>query len=104
MSRKEIDILVEAARKSCAVIEKNSNLLWTFEELVEAQECGWYQAEGQLLPPDKQMAVSGPYPGCAQMRGATGEAETYRPVGQTEHFVVFATSNILAQTQTSRNT
>jgi hypothetical protein len=35
MTRTEIAILVEAARKSCAVVEKASNLLWTHEELVE---------------------------------------------------------------------
>jgi len=93
MIRKEIDILIEAARKLCAVVEKSSHMAWTHEELVEARECGWYQKPGQLLPPDGQMAVSAPYPGCLQMGGGMTEENGYRAVGQTEHFVIFATSD-----------
>jgi hypothetical protein len=51
MMRKEIDIVVEAARKQCAVVEKASHLLWAYEELLEASASGLYQGQDRLLPP-----------------------------------------------------
>jgi hypothetical protein len=90
MTRTEIDILVEAARKSCAVVEKDSNLLWTHEDLMEARAAGRYGDAAHLLPPDGETNVSGPYPGCLQCSGALAERNRYRAVGQTEHFVIFA--------------
>jgi hypothetical protein len=90
MTRKEIDILVEAARKSCAVVEKASNMIWSQAELLEARAAGQYQDPDQLLPPDGHMDVSAPYPGCLQMGGTLSVADPYRAVAQTEHFVIFA--------------
>jgi hypothetical protein len=88
----EIDILLKAAGKSCAVVEKASHVLWTFEELVEAREAGRFQGEDQILAPDRHLEVSGPFPGCLQQTGAA--RASYRPVGQTEHFVIFAASEV----------
>jgi hypothetical protein len=90
MARTEIDILVEAARKRCAVVEKDSHLLWTHEDVVEARAAGRYGETGHLLPPDGETNVSGLYPGCLQFGGALAEMNRYRAVGQTEHFVIFA--------------
>jgi hypothetical protein len=89
MIRREIDILVEAARKGCAVVEKATHLLWTGEELREAAVSGLYQDPGRLLPPDSSSGVTSPFPGCCQRGGATAEGESFRAVGQTEHFVIF---------------
>src|SRR5262245_61755888 len=88
--RKEIDILVEAARKDCAVVEKASHLLWGLPELLDARAAGLYGEEGPFLPPDGTLAVSGPFPGCCQRGGAVAESAGYRAVGQTGHFVIFA--------------
>lgn len=74
--RKEIDILVKAARKNCAVVEKDSCLLWTPEELAAAQDAGCVQAPTHFLPPDQQAAPLG--------------GRNYRLVGQTRHFIIFA--------------
>jgi hypothetical protein len=90
--RKEIDILVEAARKQCAVVEKASHVLWTPEELAEARAAGLYQAESRLLSPDRQAAISGPYPGCCQQAGGLVGTASYRAVGQTEHFLIFVST------------
>src|SRR5437868_12433197 len=87
--RREIDILVEAARKQCAVVEKTSNLLWTHAELAEARAAGLYQGESSLRSPDGRMAVSGPFPGCCQQAAAPPLTSGYRAVGQPEHFVIF---------------
>jgi hypothetical protein len=88
MIRKEIDILVEAARKECAVVEKASHLLWTCEDLREAAASGLYQGPDHLLPPDG-CGVSSPYPGCCQQIGMTAGSRDFHAVGQTEHFVIF---------------
>ena len=88
--RKEIDIVVKAAGKSCVVVEKASHVSWTLEELLEAQVDERYQEEDRILPPDGRPEVSGPFPGCLQQFGATATFTDYHPVGQTEHFVIFA--------------
>jgi len=85
---KEIDILIKAATKSCAVVEKTSNVLWTTEELLDAEAAGQFQAQDSINPPDGRVEVSGPFPGCMQQSASMTD---YRPVGHTEHFVIFAT-------------
>jgi hypothetical protein len=87
--RREIDILVEAARKDCAVVDKASNVLWTHQELLEARASGLYQDPSHLLPPDDSAGVTSPFPGCYQQAGATARVRDYHQVGQTEHFVIF---------------
>ena len=62
--RKEIDNLVEAARKECAVVEKASHILWTYDELREAGASGFYQGPVRLVvrclegDPGRLLAVS----------------------------------------------
>jgi hypothetical protein len=88
--RKEIDILLEAARKECAVVEKASNILWSCEELQQADADGLYQGQGSLAAPDGFSGVTSPYPGCCNQGGATAGTGGCHAVGQTEHFVIFA--------------
>jgi hypothetical protein len=88
--RREIDILLKAADKHCAVVDKASHVLWTREELGRAREAGCYTHEDSLDPPAPTYAVSGPYPGCLQQFGAPVDVSLYRLVGQTEHFLIFA--------------
>jgi hypothetical protein len=90
MERKEIDILTEAARKGCAVVEKATHLVWTFAELAEARQANRFLGLTRLLPPDSQIEVSALYPGCMQMAGRMMEGNGYRVVGQTQHFVICA--------------
>ena len=91
---KEIDILIKAAEKCCAVVEKASHLLWTLEERVEARETGRFQETDRILSPDGRLEVTGLYPGCLQQGG--GASTGYRAIGQTEHFVIFAPSDVEA--------
>lgn len=84
---KEIEILLEVNSKGCLIVEKDSHALWERNELLEAQQDGRYQEEGLLLPPEPQVDVSGPFPGC--IPGATGISLDYRLLGQTKHFVIF---------------
>jgi hypothetical protein len=92
MIRREIDIVLEAARKECAVVEKVSHLLWTDEELREAAASGLYLGPSRLLPPDGSAGVTSPFPGCCQQVGTTAGAKRFHAVGQTEHFVIFTSA------------
>ena len=87
--RKEIDILLRAVKRNCAVVAKNSNLLWSLEELEAARDSGQYQSEDSLLSPDSHAEVSGVYPGCMH-GGPVLSSLSYRAVGQTGHFIIFA--------------
>jgi len=87
---REIDILVRAAGKDCAVVDKVSHVLWSADELRAAQETGCYPDEDVLAPPSRLCAVDSPFPGCLQQHSRTAEWESYRLVGQTEHFLIFA--------------
>jgi hypothetical protein len=86
---KEIEILVKAKAKGCLVVEKKSHLLLEGEELLAAQRDGLYQQESHLLPPEGQIALSAPFPGCMHLGGAAAKNHQYGSVGQTEHFVIF---------------
>ena len=87
---REIDIVLKAAAKGCAVVEKLSHALWTGEELQEAANTGRYSDSDALGPPTPHLEVSAPFPGCLQRHGATADWSRYYLVGQTEHFLVFA--------------
>jgi hypothetical protein len=81
---------MEAAARGHAVVEKTSHVLWDREELAEACRVGCYPDPDQVAPPDGQVAVSGPFPGCLQQFAAPADLGDYRLVGQTEHFLIFA--------------
>jgi hypothetical protein len=87
---KEIEILLEANRKGCLIVEKDTHLLWEREELLEAEQTGLYQEKGQLVSPEGQIEVTGPYPGCLQQAAASRDDLDFRLLGQTRHFVIFA--------------
>lgn len=84
---KEIEILLEANSNGNLIVEKETHALWERNELLEAQHDGRFQEEELLLPPEPQVEVSGPYPGCVP--GAAGISLNYRLLGQTKHFVIF---------------
>jgi hypothetical protein len=88
--RREIDILVKAANKNCAVVEKASNLLWTRDELLQAADEGRFLEPGDLTAPEAASPVSGPFPCCGT--GTGDAASAYYAIGQTRHFVIFAAS------------
>jgi hypothetical protein len=84
---KEIEILLEANGKGCLIVEKDSHALWERNKLLKAQQDGLYQEEKLLLSPERQVEVSGPFPGC--LPGAAGNNLEYLLLGQTTHFAIF---------------
>jgi hypothetical protein len=86
---REIDILLQAASKGCAVVEKVSHVLWTREEFLQAREADCFPDEDRLAPPTDGVDISGPFPGCLQQFAAPADLTLYRLVGQTEHFLIF---------------
>jgi hypothetical protein len=90
----EIGILVHAADKGCAIIEKASHQLWDSAELAEAARLGRFAQEDSLDAPTEQIEISAPYPGCMQQSARPAQAEDYRLVGQTRHFLIFTPNRI----------
>jgi hypothetical protein len=87
-ARKEIELLLEADRQGCLLVDKDSHVLLERDELMEAQRQGLYQNDAGLSH-EGTIEVSSPFPGCVQYGAATNVALDFRIVGQTEHFVVF---------------
>jgi hypothetical protein len=86
----EIDLLLMADREGHVVIHKDTNVLWSREELLEAHAEGQFAEDDWLRAPDPNSDITGPYPGCMQMSGLQPEWEYAQPVAQTAHFVIFA--------------
>jgi hypothetical protein len=85
---KEIDILLDAHRQGCLIVDKISHVLLEPDALVEATKKELYLTEGTVSengPSD----VSGPFPGCMQLGASADGALGFRLLGQTEHFVIF---------------
>jgi hypothetical protein len=92
--QKEIEILLKAASKGCLAVEKASNMVWDTAELMEARESGRFQEMVCFLPPDGRIEVSSPYPGCLQQVAATETSWSYRIIGHTDNFIIFARPNV----------
>jgi hypothetical protein len=101
---REIDILLRAANKDCAVVDKTSHVVWSRDELTEASRAGCFPDEDQLAPPGESADVSSPFPGCMQQFSRPAELDTYRLVGQTEHFLIFAPPRHGTSLRTGRHT
>jgi hypothetical protein len=86
----EIDLLRAVDPQTHLVVEKANNVVWTPEELHEAEAAGQFQQEDQIQSAEKEVAVSAPFPGCLQQAGATDDHSRYRLLGQTRHFLIFA--------------
>ncbi len=85
---KEIEILLEAHRQGCLIVDKDSHVLLEQENLDEATNEGRYQDEA-ILSGESSVEVSGPFPGCPQFGAAQKDEVDFRVLGQTQHFVIF---------------
>jgi hypothetical protein len=87
METKEIDLVLQLVRKGLIAVERDTNVLWTLEDLLEAQSAKDFQDNDEITPPSGEEAISGLYPGCLNMGNAlTSEVE---PLAQTSHFLFF---------------
>jgi hypothetical protein len=88
---REIELLTEAASKDRAVVEKDSNVLWSPQDLAAARASGRYAAEDELRPPGPgPIAVSGLFPGCLQQGGSTTGYSRFVVIAQTRYFLILA--------------
>jgi hypothetical protein len=90
----EIDILIHAADKGCAIVEKKSHQTWDNADLAEAAKAGRFAEEGSLDAPTEQVEISAPFPGCMQQSARSAESDDYDLVGQTRHFLIFRPNHI----------
>src|SRR5947209_12755170 len=88
VTRKEIDLLLEADRQGCLLVDRDSHVVLERDALREAQAEGLYQNDGSFSR-EGTIEVSSPFPGCMQLGAATEDALGFRVMGQTEHFVIF---------------
>jgi hypothetical protein len=86
---REIDILASALRKGCAIVEKETNILWTEEDLRTPALAERFEQEGRLDAPEPGVGPTGVFPGCLQQFSRPLDLESYRAVGQTAHFLIF---------------
>jgi len=88
MNTKEIDLVVELVRKGAAAVEKETNILWTIEDLLDAQSNREFQDEDQITRPSGKEAISNLFPGCLNMMGKSIDSNG-EPMAQTSHFLIF---------------
>jgi hypothetical protein len=87
---REIDLLIEAVEKNLVAVEKETNVVWSREDVCGARAAGRFRHEDRVSPaaPGRD-AVSGIFPGCLQQGGAGGYSR-YALAAQTEHFLLFS--------------
>jgi len=88
----EIQLLRKAVRKKLTVVEKATNLVWTEEDLGGMAGDVFAGEDGFSPPPAVAGPVSAPYPGCFAQYAAPADAGHFRLVGQTRHFLIFASA------------
>ncbi len=87
---KEIDLLLDSISRGCLVVEKETNLLWSREDLLKAKQAGHFLERDQITSSNGDRAVSGIYPGCLQATSASQKLNGSPVIGQTAHFMIFA--------------
>jgi hypothetical protein len=88
---REIDLLIEAAQPNRAIVEKETNVLWSKDDLLQARALNEFDQPDDLIGrTDEACAVTGIYPGCLQQGAALADYSRYRLIGQTRHFLLFA--------------
>jgi hypothetical protein len=85
----EIEILKAAFRNGFQVVEKDTNLRWTEEDLANQEQLDRLEDTDSLAASDPNAAVTSLFPGCLQQMSRTVDLDSYAPLGQTEHFVIF---------------
>ncbi len=86
---REIQLLLNAAEQGWTVVEKDTNVLWTHNDLAEADTQGRFEDEDWFRNPGTPTAVTGLFPGCLQQCAQPADLSQYRPLAQTAHFVIF---------------
>jgi hypothetical protein len=86
---REIQLLLTAAEQGWAVVEKDTHVLWSHNDLAEADTLGRFEDEDWFRHPGAPTAVTGLFPGCMQQAARPADLSDYRPLAQTAHFVIF---------------
>jgi hypothetical protein len=86
---REINLLLNAVEQGWAVVEKDTNVLWSHNDLAEADVLGRFDDEDCLRQPGEHEAVTGLFPGCMQQQGMAPDLSQFRPLAQTAHFLIF---------------
>jgi hypothetical protein len=84
---KEINLVMDCVAKGAAAVEKETQVLWSLEDLLQAQSDKRFQNDDRIAEPAGN-AVTSLYPGCINMIGSISRRRP-EPFAQTSHFVLF---------------
>jgi hypothetical protein len=89
MSAKEINLVLDMVEKGVLAVEKETNLLWSLNDLLEARSNHEFQNDDQVAAPSNSCTVTSLYPGCLNMMGNNANNAPIKAVAQTRHFLLF---------------
>jgi hypothetical protein len=88
MGEKEIDLVLKQVNKGACAVEKETNVLWEIEDLLQAQSNKEFQNQDMVIEPTGEEAVTTLYPGCPNMMAKSAQLNS-EPIAQTSHFLLF---------------
>jgi hypothetical protein len=89
MKTQEIYLLINYAEQGAGVVEKETNILWSLEDLWEARAEHKFEIADFVTAPSGDIAITGIYPGCPNMSGKLVGGASSEIIGQTSHFIIF---------------
>jgi hypothetical protein len=89
MKTQEIYLLINFAEQGAAVVEKETNILWSLEDLWDARAEHKFEIADFVSAPGGNIATTSIYPGCPNMSGKLGGDGAGEIIGQTSHFLIF---------------
>jgi hypothetical protein len=88
MTMSEVSLVLDQVERGAVAVEKETHVLWSRDDLLEAQSNHQFDNEDRLIEPTRDEAVTSLYPGCPNMVGKI-QSEISEPIAQTSHFLLF---------------
>jgi len=89
MSAKEINLVLDMVEKGARAVEKETNLLWSLNDLLMARSKPEFQNDDQVAAPSNNCTITSLYPGCPNMMGDNANKAPIKAIAQTRHFLLF---------------
>src|SRR6266487_4247323 len=89
MATREISLVLNLVQKGAVAVEKESHLLWSLDDLLEAQSDQRFQNDDCVTTPSGHSTITSLFPGCPNMMGKRGDNTQSEVTAQTSHFLLF---------------
>src|SRR5262245_51865519 len=83
MATQEINLVLSLVEKGASAVEKETHILWTRDDLLEAQFQQRFHNEDRITEPKGDLIVSSLYPGCPNMIGNARNIGSGEPIAET---------------------